>query len=402
MNNVKQNYQKWILRSSRRMTTLVAFCCLFIISGCNSMNESSTSKKTASHDATEIAILVPLSGENAVIGKQYAGLVKMGLASGAKSKIRVTSYDSADEANLRESIKKILEQKINIIIGPIYSRETKAIALQVKNHDVVVVSLSNDPTLADENVFVFGHAPMRQMEQMTDYLLNNDYKNYITLLPAGRYSQTVSQVIHNRITTRSGVVSKSEFYTNSDEDITKAVKIVNDTVDHLNEQEDNLKQPVILVGDDPENLKRIYRIAKGFNLDKKAVIAGDNRLDVDLEEPFDITYTGSIKIDNSNLKQKAAALGVTHFSFMHALAYDAGNLVASSITPRYNKEAFLQRLRTPVKWSGLSGKIYFVDSIAQREYEIIKKQNNAYTILTDLAPMGEAGKEEGAQETEED
>ena len=218
------------------------------------------------------------------------------------------------------------------------------------------------------------------MEQITTYLINNEYKNYIILLPAGRYSQTVSKIIQNIIANKDAALSRMEFYNNSDEDIEKAINIVADTADNLNEYDENLKRPVVIVGDDPENLKRIYKIAKNFNLDKKAIIAGDNRIDVDQDQQFDIIYTGAIALDNGNLKQRAATLGVNHFSFMHTLAYDAGKIIASSIVNGYNKEEFLSRLQSSEKFSGLSGKIYFVDSIAQREYEIIRKQNGAYVV----------------------
>ena len=352
MNNIKQKFTKLI----------ISFYCLFALNACESGHNVNSSKKNMSNNVTEIALLLPLSGENELLGKQYAGLIKMGLGDGAKTKIKVTSYDSSDETKLKDSIKRILEQKTKIIIGPIYSKDTKILSAQIKGQDVIAMSLSNDPTLADNNIFVFGHAPMRQMEQITTYLINNEYKNYIILLPAGRYSQTVSKIIQNIIANKDAALSRMEFYNN------------------LNEYDENLKRPVVIVGDDPENLKRIYKIAKNFNLDKKAIIAGDNRIDVDQDQQFDIIYTGAIALDNGNLKQRAATLGVNHFSFMHTLAYDAGKIIASSIVNGYNKEEFLSRLQSSEKFSGLSGKIYFVDSIAQREYEIIRKQNGAYVV----------------------
>lgn len=370
MNNIKQKFTKLI----------ISFYCLFALNACESGHNVNSSKKNMSNNVTEIALLLPLSGENELLGKQYAGLIKMGLGDGAKTKIKVTSYDSSDEAKLKDSIKRILEQKTKIIIGPIYSKDTKILSAQIKGQDVIAMSLSNDPTLADNNIFVFGHAPMRQMEQITTYLINNEYKNYIILLPAGRYSQTVSKIIQNIIANKDAALSRMEFYNNSDEDIEKAINIVADTADNLNEYDENLKRPVVIVGDDPENLKRIYKIAKNFNLDKKAIIAGDNRIDVDQDQQFDIIYTGAIALDNGDLKQRAATLGVNHFSFMHTLAYDAGKIIASSIVNGYNKEEFLSRLQSSEKFSGLSGKIYFVDSIAQREYEIIRKQNGAYVV----------------------
>lgn len=377
MNNIKQKFTKFIL----------SFVCLFAIGACESNpNSYNNGKNKQSSNVTEIAVLVPLSGSLEQIGKQYAGLIKMGLADGAKSKIRITVLDSANEEKLTESVQRILDSKINVVIGPVYSKDTKLVSSMVRGKEVIVLSLSNDPTLADNNVFVFGHAPMRQMEQITNYLLNNDYKHFVTLLPANRYSQTISKIIQNMITNKGGVLSKMEFYSPDEADTTKAVTVISDNVDNLNEQEENLKQPVVLVGDDSENLKKIYKIAKSLNLDKKAVIAGDNRLDIDTDEPINYISTGSIMMHSNNLKERATKLGVSHFSFMHALAYDAGKMVASYIGDGYNKEAFLAKLSGLEKFPGVSGNIGFVDSIAVRQYEIIKKYNGQYSILNDKEP----------------
>ena len=379
MNNIKQKFTKFI----------ISFCFLLVLTACESSNNNTNSKKSLSNNTiTEVALLLPLSGENELLAKQYAGMIKMGLGDGAKTKIKVTSYDCSDEIKLKKSIKRILEQKIKIIIGPIYSKDTKVLSAAIKDKDVIALSLSNDPTLADNNMFIFGHAPMRQIEQITTYLINNEYKNYVILLPTGRHTQIVSKIIQNIIANKEATLSRMEFYNNTDEDIEKAVNIVSDTVSNLNEQDEILKRPVVIVGDDLENLKKIYQFAKNFNLDKKAVIAGDNRIDVIDDKQFEIIYTGSITLENGNLKQRAANLGINYFSFMHALAYDAGKIVASNIIGNYRQEDFLTRLKSSKKFSGVSGKLYFIDSIAQREYEIIKKQNGVYT-LQDNYPKAE-------------
>ena len=84
-------------------------------------------------------------------------------------------------------------------------------------------------------MFIFGHAPMRQIEQITTYLINNEYKNYVILLPTGRHTQIVSKIIQNIIANKEATLSRMEFYNNTDEDIEKAVNIVSDTVSNLND-----------------------------------------------------------------------------------------------------------------------------------------------------------------------
>ena len=106
MINIKQKFTKFI----------ISFCFLLALSACESSsnNNKNSRKSLSSNIVTEIALLLPLSGENELLGKQYAGMIKMGLGDGAKTKIKVTSYDCSDEIKLKESIKRILEQRIKI------------------------------------------------------------------------------------------------------------------------------------------------------------------------------------------------------------------------------------------------------------------------------------------------
>ena len=83
MNNIKQKFTKFI----------ISFCFLLALSACESSsnNNKNSRKSLSSNIVTEIALLLPLSGENELLGKQYAGMIKMGLGDGAKTKIKDSS-----------------------------------------------------------------------------------------------------------------------------------------------------------------------------------------------------------------------------------------------------------------------------------------------------------------------
>jgi hypothetical protein len=227
---------------------------------------------------------------------------------------------------------------------------------------------------------------MRQLEYMVRYLLEHQYQHYIVLLPSGGHSQTVSKILQAMISSKGADLVKIEFYSDLGEDLERAIKIASDSVDNLNEADDILKQPVLLIADDPKALKTVFASIQKYNIDKKAVIAGDNRLDIDMPGNINILYTGSHNLVSTNVINRAKKLGINHLSFMHALAYDAGKMVSGYIGEDYNKNSFLNKLNTGTAFSGLSGKIYFTDSIAQREYDILKRENGKYTTISTESP----------------
>lgn len=333
-------------------------------------------------NVVDVAILLPISGADTELSKEYARMVKMGLSDSVRTKIRVTSYDSSDNDKLNASLERIFETGTDIIIGPIYSDTTQLVANQVKGKGAIVLSLSNNPVLADKQVFILGHAPMRQLEQLTNYFLDNEYKNYIALLPAGRYAGLTSKILNDMITVSGGVLDKVEFYGSTPEGIAKSVKAVAAKVDSLNENDLNLTQPVILLADDAATLQLVYNDISKENLDKKAKIVGDSRVDIASLNPVDVTFTGSLHRLNADLSARADKAGIKHISFMHAIAYDAGKMIGEKIGTGYNKTKFLEQMNSPEKFSGISGSIYFVDSIAQRKYDVITKESGRYTEVS--------------------
>jgi hypothetical protein len=368
MHNIKQKILKFI----------ISFSCLLLISSCDQVRNFSDFKNVLGKNVVDIAILLPLTGADTELSKEYAKMIKLGLSDGAKTKIRVTTYDSTNQEKLNASLDKIFDAGTDIVIGPVYSEATKTVVQKSKGKSTIFLSLSNNPVLADKNVYIYGHAPMRQLEQITNYFLDNKYQNFIALLPAGRYSSTVSKILNDMITNREGILSRVEFYSDSPKDMAKSVSIVSDNVDNLNESDLNLKQPVILVADDPVTLEILYRSAKHYNLDKKAIIAGDSRVDIDYTPPVDVTFTGSLNITNTNLAMRTTNAGIKHISYMHAVAYDAGKMVGDRVGSSYNRTNFLSQMNAPESFVGISGTIHFVDFIAQRKYDIVQKENGKY------------------------
>ncbi|MCC8398827.1 MAG: penicillin-binding protein activator [Rickettsia endosymbiont of Labidopullus appendiculatus] len=372
MSNIKQNFLKVIL----------SFICLVSLFSCQSNKKVVPTPKEVVQETLEVAILMPLTGENSTLGKQYNQLIKMGLEDGLKTYVHVTSYDVSNEKQVLAAMDKIIARKTKIILGPLYSNLTSLIANKAKTHNILVITMSNNPVLADKKLFVFGHAPSKQLTKIINYFADNDYKNFIALLPSGRYAQTTNQLIQNILIQKNSTLVRSEFYANIPESIEKAVLTVSNTVDNLNEMEDTATKPVIYLSDDGKNLDLLFDSIHKHNLDKKAVIIGDNRINIDCSEPVDIIFTGSLNIVNSNIIERAKNIGINHLSFMHAVAYDLGRITSKYIDTKFTEERFLAALNSTSPYTGISGNIHFIDSIAQREYDIIKREDGLYSTIS--------------------
>ncbi len=367
MNNIMQKFFRY--------TCLLS--CLIIFSSCQTPQNPQIQAQIV-----EIAILMPLTGSNAEIGKQYDELIKMGIKDGLDGNINVVSYDGSDEEQIAESMRKIIARKTKIILGPISSPLTSFISSEAEKNNIIIISMSNDPALALPELFVFGHAPMKQLDQIVNYYLDRRYENFIALLPAGKHSVLVNKILQAAIVKKNGALMRSEFYDENSESMSKSISIVSDSVDNLNEIESNTNKPIVFISDDSKNLTKLLSNTTAYSLDKKAIIVSDNRVDIDSLDPFNISFTGAMKKINSRIKEKAEELEINSLSYMHLLAYDLGNLAATYIGEKFEEQEFLAKMNSSRIFSGVSGRIHFTDSIAQRDYDIIRKEDGNYTNIT--------------------
>jgi len=307
-------------------------------------------------------------------------MIRAGLNDGANTKIRLGIYDSATPAILNKSLEVIFERGTDIIIGPIYSAPTKIVAEKVSGKGVLVFSLSNNPAIVTEQTYVFGHAPMKQLQLLLNYALDQNYDNYITLMPEDEWSNKTNQILSEVISSRGKKLLKTEFYNIKDtESMTSTVTKLSELVDDL--LQNNSNKPVIILSDEGDSLDQLLSILTLHGIDKKAYLMSDNRINVSPDNQVEVIYTGSIVITRNNFFTLAKGIGIEKLSFMHLLSYDIGRIIGENIGDVYNRQEFIARLNLPVLFKGVSGDTYFLEHIAQRHYQIIKKEANIYKEL---------------------
>ncbi|MCC8417689.1 MAG: penicillin-binding protein activator [Rickettsia endosymbiont of Bryobia graminum] len=260
MNIIKQKF----------LNTIVSFICCMILLGCQSNKEVET--PIEERETIEIAILMPLTGDNAVIGQQYNKLIKIGIEDSLQSYAHVTSYDGSDEKQVTAAIDKIIDRETKIILGPLSANLTAIVVSKVRQHDILVITMSNNPVLADTDLFVFGHAPLKQLTKIINYFCNKEYSYFFALLPDTQHSKNINQIIQDTLTQKNAYLVRSEFYSNLPESINDAVSNILNNVENLNEQEDISKKAVIYISGDSGNINLLFDSINKYNLDKKAVM----------------------------------------------------------------------------------------------------------------------------------
>ncbi len=337
---------------------------------------------------------MPLSGPHAERGRILAELIKIGLEDRLKGFITTNTYDVATDELAEQASKKLLLKNTNIILGPLFTHNVQNFEKMVKTHNIFMISLSNNPLIADEsNIYVFGHAPLKQTHRMIEYLSSNGFKEFAVLLPKNRSSDNMSKVLSELIESNGGVIITNQQYTNDPQSIEEAVQKISESVDQSIENIDNNVKPAVFVVEDNENsIRMIFESIKKYNLDKKSIIAGDSRIDTATDIDITLIFTGSRHIlDTKSFEKLQNQLGIQHLDYLENLAYDLGAMVSTYIGISYARETLMNRLQNPVWYNGLSGNIRFNQHIAERKYSIIERSGKNYSVLDNAQEESSTG-----------
>ena len=115
-----------------------------------------------------IALLVPKSGENAVLGNELQRGAELALFSLRNSQIELLVFDTV-EKGAGVAAREALVAEADIIVGPLFSDAVVPARQVAATHGVPMLALSNNTAIAGRGSWLFGYLP----EQQVDILLGH-------------------------------------------------------------------------------------------------------------------------------------------------------------------------------------------------------------------------------------
>tara|TARA_B100000470_G_C19794146_1_gene393506 strand:- start:555 stop:1709 length:1155 start_codon:yes stop_codon:yes gene_type:complete len=257
------------------------------------INEQAYSEK----NKIKIGLLIPLTGDNAELGKQILNSTRLAIKDINSKQIEIYPKDTQSDPNktLRSAIK--LEQMgINIVIGPVFY-ENIIYLDDIKN--ITFLSLTNKTLEIPKNVVTAGINSTSQLNTIKKFIELNKIKKTIFLIPNLNYDLEIKNGIKNsRIKT-----DKEYFYDIEPTKLTKQIEEITnyeirkqnlyDEITRLEKSNIPNKEKKI------ENLKKRYTmgnlnfdsiIIADFNESLKSVVTSLLYTDVSPKEKYFITF----------------------------------------------------------------------------------------------------------------
>ncbi len=170
-----------------------------------------------------VGLLVPLSGDTRDIGQGMLDAAQMALFDLGKKNIVLLPIDSGGTPEQAvDAARNALNQGAQIILGPLFSTSTQAVAPVARQAGVNVVTFSNDPAVAQPGVFVMGFTVGPQVQRVVSYAISQNLRQLAVIAPSSSYGQTVVNVMQDTAA-RQGATVQAGFFDAQAPDVTQAV-----------------------------------------------------------------------------------------------------------------------------------------------------------------------------------
>ena len=169
-----------------------------------------------------IALLVPLSGENADVGNSIANGATMALLDTNASNLRITTYDTSRGA--RDAARKAVADGNKLILGPLLANNVPLVLAEARPANIPLISYSNDATVAGPDVYVMGHIPNQSIERTVEYAQKRGSRQFAAIIPEGDYGTAAQAALEKAIRAAGGRLVATESYRRGNTSIVSAAQ----------------------------------------------------------------------------------------------------------------------------------------------------------------------------------
>ena len=324
-------------------------------------------KSAYSKEKIKIGLIVPLSGENSIIGEKIIKSMRMAISKINDDKIEIIPKDTkSNPIDALKVSKELFNQGVKIIIGPVFYESTKYLD-DLK--EITFISFTNKITENPKNVISAGVNAISQLQTIKKFNQQNNLTKSIFLIPKTDFKNEIEVAIN-----KTKIKHKNIFY--YDREPTKLTKQIEELTKYKlrkNNLKDEIKRLESLSFKDKE--KKIQNLKKKDTLGN---INFDSVIIADFDENLKSVATSLLYTDVSSKRISYITLNQW---------FDESLLKENSLHPIYfpsinkiNYEIFMNEFKNTYGLDGdqlsflsydLIGLVYFL--IYENDFNISKK-----------------------------
>lgn len=169
----------------------------------------------ASSPMAQVALLLPLSGgaQIAAVGHALKQAAELANGTSAAPTVQLTVIDDkGTEPGARAAAEQAVKAGAELIIGPLFSKSTKAVAAVARAAHVPVVAFSNDPGAAAPGVYMLGASQASEVHRAVAFVAAQGRRRFAALLPADAEGRLLEPAFRAAVARAGGTVAAVESY----------------------------------------------------------------------------------------------------------------------------------------------------------------------------------------------
>jgi ABC-type branched-subunit amino acid transport system substrate-binding protein len=156
---------------------------------------------------TDIALLLPLTGANAALGRAMLDAATLALFELGDNSVALTPRDTASTPDGAAHAAGIaVAEGAKLIIGPLTAPEVEAVKPVAQAAGINVVAFSNVQRVAGDGVFLMGFQPRQEMVRLAKYARGAGIERFAALAPTGSYGDLVVDEFRTAVVAAGGTL----------------------------------------------------------------------------------------------------------------------------------------------------------------------------------------------------
>ncbi len=369
----------------------LASLALFAVAACTDSPKTSTAppapttppagSPTTASGKTRIALLLPLSGRAAAVGRSMQQAAELALFDSGARELALAAYDSGDTADQAvQAYRKARTDGVALVLGPLFGNSATALGPLVRQGGANVIAFSNDESAAQPGVWVMGIAAPPQVRRVVDYAVESGIRRFAVFAPQTTYGEQMARTLESHAVARGGTVVAVEFFDDR-ADVTAPARRLATAV-----QGDG--KLALLVPSAPPRVTTVLAGLAAAGLEAKAVqLIGTGVWDVPGigSEPMlrGAWYAAPDPARRADFERKFVSTYGRPPHRLATLAYDAVALAGQLARAKPGGDFSAEAITNPNGWSGADGVFRFLpDGRSQRALAVIEIQGERSTVVS--------------------
>jgi ABC-type branched-subunit amino acid transport system substrate-binding protein len=217
---------------------------------------------------TGVALLLPLSGPNAGLGRALLEAAEMAVFDAADERFELMPRDTGGTPDgAAKAAQAALAAGARLILGPLLQQEVEAVRPIARSANVNLVAFSTSTGLAGDGTWLLSFLPKQQVDRVVAFAHEKGASRFAALAPATPYGDLVVQELRAAATADGAGVVRVETYDPTAVDVSPAVRSLASAVRQTGEADFD----ALMLPDGGEKLKAVAPMLPFYDIDTAKV-----------------------------------------------------------------------------------------------------------------------------------